>query len=119
MMNRIFSNIWLLTGIAVLTVVASGVASYITCKWHWFGRSGAIVTMAGVILSVRPLVRMGFAKWLLSQRVIDEGHIVPTPEEIEAVRQTTLDAKASHIGVYMALFGTIVWAYGDLFGEIP
>jgi hypothetical protein len=118
-MNRLFSNIWLLIGVAALAVVASVLASHITGKWHWFGRSGAIVTMAGVILSVRPLVRMGFAEWLRSQRVIDGGHFVPTPEEIEEERQTTLDATASNIGVYMALVGTVVWAYGDLIGGVP
>lgn len=118
-MNRLFSNIWLLVGVSVLVVVASVLASYMTCKWHWFGRSGGIVTMAGVILSVRPLVRMGFAEWLRSQRIIDCGHIVPTPEEIEEERQSTIDATASKLGVYMALAGTLVWAYGDLIGGLP
>lgn len=118
-MNKILSNIWLLIGIAVLAVVASGVASHMTEKWHWFGRSGAIVTMVGVILSVRPLVRMGFTEWLRSQRVIDGGHSEPTADEIEKARQATLDAIASHIGVYMALVGTLVWAYGDLIGGVP
>ena len=108
-----------MTGVAVLAVLVSFLVSYITGKWHWFGRSGAIVAMAGVILSVRPLVRMGFVEWLNSQRVIDGGHLVPTPEEVEGARQTTLDAKATHIGAYMALVGTLIWAYGDLIGGVP
>jgi len=118
-MNKLLSTIWLIAGIAALAVVASFLVSCITGKWHWFGRSGAIATMAGVILSVRPLVRMGFVEWLHSQRAIDAGHVVPTPEEVEEERQTTLDATASHIGVYMALVGTLVWAYGDLIGGVP
>ena len=118
-MNRHFANIWLLISIAALAVIASVLVSSFTGKWHWFGRSGAIVTMVGVILSVRPLVRMGFAEWLRSQGVINGGQFEPTPEEIEEERQITLDAAASRIGIYMALVGTVVWAYGDLIGGLP
>jgi hypothetical protein len=75
--------------------------------------------MVGVILGVRPLVRMGFKDWLSSQRVIDGGHIEPTAEEIEERRQLEVDAIASKIGVYMALVGTVLWAYGDLIGGLP
>ncbi|WP_154716798.1 hypothetical protein [Sterolibacterium denitrificans] len=74
--------------------------------------------MAGVILSVRPLIRLGFSEWFRSLSVIDGGYIEPTPKEIEAERQSKLDATASHIGVYMALIGTLVWAYGDLIGGL-
>jgi hypothetical protein len=75
--------------------------------------------MAGVLLSVRPLVRMGLTEWLNSQRVIDGGGPGPTPEEIEEERQTTLDARASQYGVALALVGTVIWAYGDLIGGLP
>jgi hypothetical protein len=109
-MNRHFSNILLLIGFALLTVVISGVASHLTGKWHWFGRSGSIITICGVILSVRPLVRMGFAEWLQSQKVINNGHIVDTTKEIEEDKQTKLDAIASHLGIYMALIGAMgIW----------
>jgi drug/metabolite transporter (DMT)-like permease len=118
-MNRLLSNIRLVVGFASLWVVASILATYITGKWHWFGRSGAIVTVVGLILSVRPFVRMGLAKWLRSQTVLDYGHIEPTPEELEEERQSTLDAKASKIGLTMAIVGTVVWAYGDLVGGLP
>ena len=104
---------------AAFAIAVSFLASFVTDKWHWFGRSGAIVTMAGVLLSVRPLVRLGFSEWLRSLHTIDGGHLEPTPEEIEAEHQSKLDATASHIGVYMALVGTIIWAYGDLIGGVP
>lgn len=118
-MSKLLSNIWLLVGAAALAVAISFAESFVTSKWHWFGRSGAVLTMAGVLLSVRPLVRMGFSEWFRSLTVIDCGHLEPTQEEIEAERQSKLDATASHIGVYMALVGTLVWAYGDLIGGIP
>ena len=103
---------------AALAVFISFGASFVTAEWHWFGRSGAILTMAGVLLSVRPLIRMGFSEWYRSMSVIDCGHLEPTPEEIEAERQSNLDATASRIGVYMAVIGTLVWAYGDLIGGL-
>ena len=118
-MNRNLSNTYLLVGIAVTAVVTSILVSYLTCKWHWFGRSGAIVTMIGVILSVRPVIRMGYDEWIKSLSIIDGGHYPPTPEEIEEERQMNLDAMASRIGIYMALVGTLVWAYGDLVGGLP
>ena len=77
------------------------------------------MTMAGVTLSVRPLVRMKFADWLRSLTVIDGGGFESTEMEIEEERQTTLDAKASKIGWRMVLVGTIIWAYGDLIGGLP
>lgn len=118
-MNKLLSNVWLLVGVAALVVVISVLESYITGKWHWFGRSGAIITMAGVILNMRPLVRMGLAEWLRSQQVIDGGHFEHTAEEIEEERQETLDAFAAKIGLYMVVAGTVVWAYGDLIGGLP
>lgn len=118
-MAKYLSNIRLVLGATVLAVVISFAASYVTGAWHWFGRSGAIVTIAGVILSVRPLIRMGFSEWFRSLTIIDGGHFEPTLKEIEAEHQSKLDATAYHIGVYMALIGTIVWAYGDLIGGLP
>lgn len=118
-MAKYLSNIFLLIGVAALACTVSFAASLITAKWHWFGRSGAIITMVGVVLNVRPLVRLGFAEWVRSLHDIDGGHFEPTPEEIEAERQSKLDATASRIGVYMALIGTVVWAYGDLIGGVP
>lgn len=75
--------------------------------------------MVGVILSVRPVIRMGFDEWVKSLSIIDGGHFPPTPEEIECGRQAKLDAIASHVGIFMALIGTLVWAYGDLIGGLP
>jgi len=74
--------------------------------------------MFGVMLNIRPLLRMGFAEWLRSQNVIDGGGF-DTAEEIEENQQTTLDANASRIGSWMVVAGTIVWAYGDLIGGLP
>ena len=118
-MLKCLSNIKLVVGVAALVVVLSLFASFTTSSWHWFGRSGAILTIAGVILSARPLIRLGFTEWLRSLQIIDGGHIIPTQEEIEEEVQSKKDASAFHVGVYMTLIGTLIWAYGDLIGGIP
>jgi hypothetical protein len=118
-MRKHLSNRWVLVGVAAVALVASALISYLTSKWHWFGRSGAIVTLLGVLLSVRPLVRMGLIEWVKEQSVIDGGHVPPTPEEVEEKRQTKLGATATQIGAAMAVVGTLIWAYGDLIGGLP
>lgn len=118
-MRRLFSNIEFLLAASALIVLASAAASLWFNQWHWFGRSGAILTIAGVLLTFRPLVRMGLADWLRSQSIIDCGHLVPTAEETEADRQATIDGSASKLGITLAIVGTLIWAYGDLIGGLP
>ena len=115
-MKRLFSNVKLLVAVSFLFVLASAAASFWSHQWHWFGRSGAILTIAGLLLTFRPLVRMGLTNWLPSQSTIDGGNLVPTEEELEADHQTQIDGSASRLGVSMAVVGTLVWAYGDLVG---
>lgn len=118
-MRRLFSNIGFLIAASALIVLASAAASLWSNQWHWFGRSGAILTIAGVLLTFRPLVRMGLDEWLRSQSIIDGGSFVPTEEETEADRQAKIDGSASKLGITLAIVGTLVWAYGDLIGGLP
>ena len=118
-MKRLFSNTKFLVVASLLFVLASVAASLWSNQWHWFGRSGAILTIAGLLLTFRPLVRMGLANWLQSLSITDYGHVEATPAEIEADRQAKIDGSASRLGVGMAIVGTLVWAYGDLVGGLP
>jgi hypothetical protein len=91
--------------------------SYISHQWHWFGRSGSIVTIAGLFVSLRPLLRIGFAQWHKALRIINGGNFEPTHEEIEEDKQSELDARASKVGFLMTWAGTLIWGYGDLLGD--
>lgn len=117
-MRRLFSSIVFLVTASSLIVLVSVAVSVWLNQWHWFGRSGAILTIAGLLLTFRPLVRLGLAELLRSQSNKDLGNIVETPEEAEADRQAKIDGMASVLGVNMAVFGTLVWAYGDLVGGL-
>ncbi|MGD9699447.1 hypothetical protein [Acinetobacter sp.] len=117
-MKKILSNTFLMTAIAIIIVTASLIESWSTNEWHWFGRSGAWATMIGVILSVRPLIRMGLSKWIQSLSTFDGGNMDPTPEEIEEDIQIIKDMQSFKRGVYMSIIGTLIWAYGDLLGRL-
>lgn len=118
-MKRLFSNTQFLIAASLLFVLASVAASFWSNQWHWFGRSGAILTIAGLLLTFRPLVSMGLADWLQSQSVIDCGHLVATAAETEADRQVKIDGNASKLGVSMTIVGTLVWPYEDFVGGLP
>lgn len=114
-LNKILSSICLMIFIALSALSTSLIASYCTGEWHWFGRSGAIVTMTGVILSVRPVLRKSYHEWLKNQNEFDCGTIEGTSaQEIEGDRQTRLDLIASYSGIILTILGTLIWGYGDL-----
>lgn len=108
------ANIYLLLIISMGVVVSSILTGLDRGDWSWFGRSGSIVTVIGVLLTARPLIRLGFDEWFRSESVISGGSFEPSAIEIEEGRQNGLDARASSIGIYMAIIGAIIWGYGDL-----
>lgn len=117
-LNKFLSNIYFFTLIPISVLSSSVTASYLTGEWLWFGRSGAIVTMAGVILSLRPMLRVGFNKWVELHHEFDAGTLIETPEEIEEKRQVKLDVIASYTGAFLTIIGTLIWGYGDLLDKI-
>jgi len=78
-----------------MVVVISLAASAHTGQWHWFGRAGSVMTICGVILTIRPIIRLGLKEWIRVEHTIDGGSFEPTAEEIEADRQSVLDHAAS------------------------
>lgn len=111
---KVLANTRLLLVIAISIVVKSVWIGFNEGDWSWFGRSGSVVTVIGVLLTARPLIRLGFDEWFRSESVINGGSFDPSAEEIEEGRQGRLDARASSIGIYMAIIGAIIWGYGDL-----
>lgn len=115
--NCVLTDIATMLSLAFLSVLFSIVGSVVALDWTWLARSGALVTVCGVVLSVRPIIRKGYKAWFESLRVIDYGSIVPTPAEIEESRQLDIDARAVWVGAMMALAGALLGAYGDLLGN--
>jgi hypothetical protein len=118
-MRKLLTNICLVASLGLVIVIVSFAVSVCSGQWHWFSRSGSILTVAAVILTVRPIIRLGLRGLLEAQSVIDGGHATPTPEEIEAENQQKLDAKSSLIGLFLLVIGAVIWGYGELLGGLP
>jgi hypothetical protein len=81
--------------------------------WMWFARSGSVLGIIGGILTSRPVLRLTQA-----ERVrIRNMNLVEcfTPSELEDQER---DSSAIVIGVILLLFGTLIWAYGDLLPKL-
>lgn len=81
---------------------------------EWFQASGAVVTIGGVILAARKIIRLGIEEFMRDEQTIDGGHIEPTPEEIEAQKQFNKDINSYNWGITLLIVGTLVWAYGGI-----
>ena len=68
----------------------------------------------GIILTARPIIRMGYKEWRKRSNIIDYGHIIPTPKEIEADRQSNEDDKAFIFGIFMTVIGTLILTFAEL-----
>jgi hypothetical protein len=81
---------------------------------EWFQASGAVVTVGGILLAARRIIRLGLDEFLREEKTIDGGYIEPKPEEIERNRQFELDVKSYRWSVALLIAGTLVWAYGRM-----
>ena len=113
-MRRALTNFHGVVLFAVLFCLLSlGLSAWLN-DVEWFQASGAVVTVGGVLLAARKLIRLGIEEFLRDEKTIDGGHIEPTPEEIEQNRQFELDIKSYRWSVALLIIGTLVWAYGGI-----
>lgn len=113
-MRYLLSNIYLLVALACFACIGSLVLSLHLSDPEWFQASGALVTVAGVLLAARKLVRLGLKDFIRSEKDIDYGSIQPTPAEVEHNRQFELDIKSYRWSIRLLIVGTFIWAYGGL-----
>ncbi|MDO9228403.1 MAG: hypothetical protein Q7U03_02440 [Syntrophales bacterium] len=72
------------------------------------------MTVGGVILAARKIIRLGYEEFMKGEKTIDGGNFVPTPEEIEQSKQFELDIKAYRWSIRLLIAGTLIWAYGGI-----
>ena len=78
-------------------------------------RCGATWAVFAGALIARPIFRVGYSRWYQSTKIIDCGTFETTPEQLEEIRQSGIDAKCVQLyGPVLAVLGTALWAYGDL-----
>lgn len=112
-LRELLSNIQLLIISAIIITIASIILGCYKNNWLWLTVSGASVTIIGLILSARPLMRMGYSKWRESQMKIDCGSLLPTPNEIEEDRQSDKDIYAYLLGICMSIAGVLISLLGS------
>jgi drug/metabolite transporter (DMT)-like permease len=113
-MNRIFTNVNLVLIFTIIFAIASLILTVMQDDVEWFQASGAVVTVAGVLLASRKIIRLGIEDFIKSESIIDGGDIVATPEEIEIDKQSSSDIRAYKYSIWLIIVGTLIWAYGGI-----
>jgi hypothetical protein len=118
-MDRAYLTPRLIGFVGLAIALASAIASVLTGEWHWFQRSGAMLVLCGAILSARELMRKE-PKQLIREELAEDGiSQQQLPQStIEDRRQTVLDVLSAKFGIRMMVVGTVIWAYGDLVGDL-
>ena len=131
-MPRLLTNSALLVGLSLGFVAVSIYFDRGNQSWIWFQRSGAIVTLAGAVLTYRSVVRLGEKGVGGAQPLITRGRVVSVDDSgpvqmmrVEhdaattlAFRQHGLDQRAGLLGACLVVLGTAIWGYGDLLGRL-
>ena len=113
-MKNVFTNTKLIIlGVALFSVF-SLVLSILKIDAEWFQASGAVITIGGVVLAARKIIRLGIEEFMRDEQTIDDGHVEPTPEEIESQKQFEKDINSYKWSVVLLIIGTLVWAYGGI-----
>ena len=86
----------------IISLVVSsvfGVVSWVSCDWTWFSRSGALITITGVVTEY----------WdVITTRRADDMSFWRS-QEVHA---------ATRAAIFFMCIGTLIWGFGDLTGWI-
>jgi hypothetical protein len=114
-MKKHLSNPWIWGAAAVVSLAAH---AWWACSRHdvtLAARCGATWVVFAFVIIARPIIRVGYTAWYQSRRTIDCGTFPATPQQEEENRQRRTDENCVQLyGPTLAVFGTILWAYGDL-----
>jgi len=105
----LFANTTFLLSTAVLWIISWLFVSLKTDNWGWFPRSGAVIVIIGAILSFRNVFRLAKDERIAIRNMNIVEHFTDTE-----LADQERDSFATVIGSILMVFGTVVWAYGDL-----
>ena len=104
--------------IVLLIVIASVIFSLADKSWEHVSRCGGIITVFGVLLLGRDLTRRG--PYHINEpkppSAVPTGRRGITQFNINGVFADIAektDNYSKHIGIYIVVFGTLLWSYGD------
>ncbi len=76
------------------------------------------MVLFGVVLGGRTFVRKGLDTVIRSQFYKDAGLVTDEPGEGPGDEEIKLDVRAVYRGGWLAMAGTLIWAFGDLVGRV-
>lgn len=95
-------------------VVIAGLCAWNYDKAEYFSRAGAIMSLAGGNMTFRRYLRSGHTDFSRDTGWDDQpafGYIAPMIAKDIAQR---IDVEAFGNGITYIVFGTVIWAYGDM-----
>ena len=105
-------NVWVITLLCFGSIALGVFISVTENDWTWFGRFGAIVTIAGLLLSNSNVFADGI---YLSHGA---NCTFPIKKKTGKVQWTNKESRRKgrrvFWGIIYAIFGTIIWGFGDL-----
>ena len=117
-MRNMLLNIWTFT----ITMIFVGVISFAyaihTNEFLWISRSGSIITVLGIMLTIRN--SNFFDSRDLKRIVRGKNHYAVYSLEEDSVIHKQLEAHVNLvtrdkcIGAFFTIVGTVIWGYGDL-----
>ena len=121
------ANIPLILLFSMGIMVASIYCDYGNEAWVWFQRSGSVMVLCGAILTYRSVLRIGLQGVGGAEPHFIRGTVMGTQENgnvnikfseesRQLLREAFKDKLAGFIGIFLIIFGTLVWGYGDLIG---
>jgi drug/metabolite transporter (DMT)-like permease len=110
----LLSNIYIIPACSTAIAFLLLAISFCMKDVEAFQLSGAVMTVGGLLLAARKIIRLGSEESMNDEKTKDGGHFVPTPEEIEQSRQCELDIKANMWGIGLLVAGTLIWAFGGI-----
>jgi len=103
--------------IVTISIIFGIISLFFSLKYNdteWFQASGAIITIAGIILASRKIIRLGTKNYIKDAREDDYGGIVENTKEIKDNREFNKDIKSYHVSIWLLIIGTFIWAYGGI-----
>jgi len=101
--------------------MAAGIwLSVVSADWTWFARSGAVLTVLGLVLASRKiLIARADLVTLLADMERADGTARTARLESFKRLQRDLDRQVMEkAGFGLLILGTLVWGFGDLLGRL-
>lgn len=106
-MMKIITSHWFSLLWTTLVMLTSIVASFYTQDPMYVARAGALVTLAGIFMTTRRLLVSSSEKQSIIGKHTSDTECNKSDEEDEHL-------KAEKCGFWFLIYGTLIWAYGDL-----